>query len=377
MTQTLEMKKLTSFILAMLMGLSAALAQITSNKVIGEKNQAYLDSVKSAEYPYVLPIWGKKATQKGFTLQLPAGLSANYLWQHSDIVIDNLKVGFNNGEMYDLDEVIRFNEATTTSNVLNVRPDFWLFPFLNIYGIVAGSQTTTAIDAGVWIPNDSIWNEVATFSTEAPFEATTLGFGLTPTIGVGGFFMAFDMNFTWSDIPELDKPAFAYVFGPRIGKNFLFTDRMNLAVWAGGFRLAINSGTSGSLDMSDLFDSGEAQAKIDEGYAKIEESQQQVDDWWNSLTPQEQKNPVNVAKYEAANSALTTAGNLIAAADAAAENISNSTVQYSLDKRQKDMWNFIIGAQFQFNKHWMVRGEFGFLGARTQALAGLQYRFGL
>jgi hypothetical protein len=371
------MKKLTCFVLALFLNLVATHAQITSNKVIGDKNQAYLDSVKNAEYPYLLPIWGKKVTQKGFTLQLPAGLSANYLWQHSDLVIDNLEVGFNNGEMYNLDEIIRFNEATSTSNALNIRPDFWLFPFLNIYGIVARSTTTTAIDAGVWIPNDSTWNEVATFSTEAPFEATTLGFGITPTIGVGGFFMAFDMNFSWSDIPELDKPAFAYVFGPRIGKNFSFNDKMNLAVWAGGFRLAINSGTSGSLAMSDLFDLGEAQAKIDEGYAKVEESQQQVDDWWNSLTPQEQKNPVNVAKYEAANSALATAGNLIAAADAAAENINNSTVQYSLDKRPKDMWNFVIGSQFQLNKHLMLRGEFGFLGTRSQAMAGLQYRFGL
>jgi hypothetical protein len=123
-TQNLEMKKLTCFILALLVNLVVTHAQITSNKVIGDKNQTYLDSVKNAEYPYVLPIWGKKATQKGFTLQLPAGLSANYLWQHSDLVIDNLEVGFNNGEMYNLDEVIRFNEATSTSNVLNIRPDF-------------------------------------------------------------------------------------------------------------------------------------------------------------------------------------------------------------------------------------------------------------
>jgi hypothetical protein len=67
-----------SFILLFFISFSA-IAQVTSDKVIGQKNQAYLDSIKTAEYPYILPIWGEKATQKGFKLQYPAGLSINYL----------------------------------------------------------------------------------------------------------------------------------------------------------------------------------------------------------------------------------------------------------------------------------------------------------
>ena len=56
--------------------------------------------------------------------------------------------------------------------------------------------------------------------------------------------------------------------------------------------------------------------------------------------------------------------------------IESSTVQYSMDKRPADMWNFIVGGQYQFSKHFMVRGEGGFLGSRTQFIAGVQYRFG-
>ena len=65
------------------------------------------------------------------------------------------------------------------------------------------------------------------------------------------------------------------------------------------------------------------------------------------------------------------------AADGAISTIGNSTVQYSLDKKVKNMWNFIVGSQFQLNKHWMLRGEYGFLGSRQQFIGGLQYRFGL
>jgi hypothetical protein len=48
-----------------------------------------------------------------------------------------------------------------------------------------------------------------------------------------------------------------------------------------------------------------------------------------------------------------------------------------MDKRVKDAWNFIVGSQFQLNKHLMFRIEAGFLGSRTQVMGGLQYRFGL
>jgi hypothetical protein len=371
------MKTLTIVTLLLLIFFNS-FAQVTTNKVIGEKNEQYLDSVKNAKYPYILPIWGQKAFQKGFKLQLPAGLSLNYLTQKSDIIINNLQVGFNNGPKYNLDEIVRFNSAQATTNGLNFRPDIWLLPFLNIYGIIARSKTSTSIDAGLWVPeNDSTWTQVLPLKTKAEFDATTLGFGITPTMGIGGFFLAFDMNFSWSNIDELDKAAFAYIFDPRLGKNFAFKNGMNLAIWTGGFRVKINSGTSGSLNLNELFSSEDLHAKIDNGFAKVDEGQQNVDEWWNNLSSLEQKNPTNIAKYNAANKALETAGNILAAADNAVNTISNSTVQYSLDKKQKQMWNFIVGGQLQFSDHWMIRAEVGFLASRTQGLASLQYRFGL
>ena len=151
-----------------------------------------------------------------------------------------------------------------------------------------------------------------------------------------------------------------------------------LAMWVGGFRVKFGSETNGNIALSEVIPSGgEAQAKVDAGQQKVAESKVQVDTWWNNLTSAQQENPVNKAKYETANRALTTAGNILNAADGALSTISSSTIQYSLDKRVKDMWNFIVGGQFQLNKHWMLRAEYGFLGSRQQFLGGLQYRFGL
>src|SRR5690349_539705 len=111
-------------------------AQVYSNKVVGKKNVAAIDSLKKSEYPYVLPIWGAKATKAGFNLPYSAGISAQYLWQKSDLIIENLQVGFNHGPMHDLDEIVRFKNATSRAVGVNVRPDVWVFPFLNVYGIL-------------------------------------------------------------------------------------------------------------------------------------------------------------------------------------------------------------------------------------------------
>ena len=66
-----------------------------------------IDSIKAKPYPYSLPIWGAKAAAKGYNLPYSAGVSLNYLQQESALIIENLYVGFNNGPMYDLDEIVR------------------------------------------------------------------------------------------------------------------------------------------------------------------------------------------------------------------------------------------------------------------------------
>jgi hypothetical protein len=352
---------------------------VYTNKVVGKKNAELLDSLKVVEYPYALPIWGDKATKKGFQLPYSAGVSVNYFWQESDLTINNLQVGFNNGPMHNLDQIIRFNSAVAEASAINVRPDIWLFPFLNVYGIFGKVKSSTTIDAGLWVPDaDNNWSQIMTFGSKAEFESTSFGIGMTPTIGVGGGWIALDMNVAWTDISALEKPAQSFVFGPRFGKTFKFNKpETNIAVWAGAFRVHIKSGTEGSLAISDVLPLDGAQAKVDEAIIKVNDKQTQVDSWWNGLPPKEQANPANKAKYETANRALEGAGNLLAGIDGALSTAETSTVQYSLEKAPKDMWNFIVGTQYQFNRHFMWRAECGFLGSRTQVMTSFQYRFGL
>lgn len=373
------MKKKLLLFAILCIGQQVINAQNHPDKVVGKKNKDLADSLKKTEYPYILPIWGAKVTAKGFDLPYSAGLGINYLWQESDLIIENLSVGFNNGPMHDLTEVIRFDKAIARASAINFRPDVWLLPFLNVYAIFAKAKTSTEIAAGVWVPDATdTWKQVASISSIANFEATSAGFGVTPTMGVGGGWMALDMNCTWTDVSALNKPVFTFIFGPRLGKTFRFKKpERNIALWVGAFRLHLTSSTEGSIALNEVLDTEGFNTKVDNANAKISQSQSEVDAWWNSLSTVEKNQPSNKAKYETANRALTTAGEVVSAADAAGANLEQSTVQYSLEKRPKDMWNFLVGSQFQLNKHWMIRAEYGFLGSRQQFIGGLQYRFGL
>lgn len=359
----------------------AVQAQVFTNKEVGAKNEALIDSLKSTEYPYSLPILGAKATAAGYNLPYSAGISAQYFTQESYLTINNLYVGFNNGPMYNLDGIVRFDDAKAKASAFTFRPDIWLLPFLNVYGVFGTAQASTNVNFGVWVPDSTgIEKEVLATGTVVEFNTSTFGLGITPTMGVADGFIALDMNVTWTDVPQLSRPAQTFVFGPRFGKNFkLKKPDRGIAVWAGGFRVHINSETNGSLALSDVFPEGggELAVKIDQGIEKVENAYQQVDTWWNNLSEFEQNSPVNKAKYDRANQALDRAGEILDAADAAINNISNSTVQYSMEKQVKDAWNFIVGSQYQFNKHLMLRFEAGFLGSRKQLMTGIQYRFGL
>jgi hypothetical protein len=354
-------------------------SQVYTNKEVGKKNEALIDSIKSKPYPYALPIWGAKAAAKGYNLPYSAGVSVNYFQQESALIIEDLFVGFNNGPMYDLDEIIRFKDSKATAGALTVRPDIWILPFLNIYGIFGKAKTSTEISAGVWIPDTAnVWNEITSFSTTANFDAVSAGFGMTPTIGIGGGWLALDMNVVWTDVNALDKPVFTFVFGPRVGKTFkLKKPDQNIAIWVGGFRVKFSSETNGSLNLSEVLPINDLQGKVDEGFVKVEETSAQVESWWDGLTPLEQKNPINAAKYETANRTLTTASNILTEMDGALNDGESATVQYSLNKKLENPWNFIVGSQFQINKHFMLRAEVGFLGSRKQIMGGIQYRFGL
>lgn len=315
---------------------------------VKDKYQAYTDSLKQVEYNYVFPIWGQQAYSKGFDIPYPAGLMGNYMWMRQGIIIDNLQLGVKTDNV-DIPltpvDFIEFGDNLNTSYSVNVRPDLWIFPFLNVYGIFGYGNSDTEVNLTFPVELQSVVNQ----------DLRTAGVGLMGAGGIGPVWISADFNFTWNKPALLDKPVLVNVLGVRLGHTFEFKNRphSNLAVWAGGMRASMSSETRGEIQLIDVISP--------DAWERRDEIVQDYYNWYeNEATP-----PQKIV----ADRVLTPIIERLEAAD------GSTIIRYGMDKQVEQKWNGIVGIQYQLNKRWMLRSEGGIIGNRKSFLISLNYRF--
>jgi len=332
-----------------------AKAQYVSKKV-KTKHQLYTDSLKAVEYNYIFPILGKAAYKKGFDIPYPFGIMGNFIWMDQGLLIDNFQLGVKTDSkdipLTPADSLIGFGDNRNTSYAVNIRPDIWVFPFLNVYGLFGTGRSTTKVST-ILFPYSS-GSEVS-FTSEVEQSITTAGVGVMGAFGVGPVWLSFDGNWTWNKPELLDKAVRVGVFGIRVGHTFVFKKRpdRNIAVWVGGMRVRMASNTVGQIKLAD--------ALSQEVWDKKDEIVSDVNTWWDGLTPIEKNLPKNIVVKEISERLDAKDGSAI--------------IRYGMDKQVLQEWNGVVGAQFQMNKHWMLRTEAGIIGDRKSYLVSLNYRF--
>ena len=336
-------------------------AQYASKKV-KDKHQAYTDSLKAVDYNYTFPIMGQGAYKEGFDIPYPMGIMGNFFWADQGILINHFQLGYKSaygGTSFDMrplidengQEIIGFGESRNVSYSGNVRPDLWIFPFLNVYGIFGYGQSTTTVRIdrlGQTMLKDP-------FVSEVTQGIRTMGIGTLIAGGVGPVWFSADFNMTWNKPELLDKATKATVMGLRVGHTFVFKNKpyRNIAVWVGAMRIKMQSETHGEIMLKDAF----GPEFFDNKDAKVNEYW----DWYNNdATPIQQK------------IADKTLSPIVDELD---KREGESIVEYGMDKQVAQMWNGLIGAQFQINKHWQIRSEMGFIGDRKSYLFSVNYRF--
>lgn len=303
----------------------------------------YRDSLKTHEHPYSMPLLGKKAYARGIDLQKAFGLSFVYFTQTQEIAIDRISVGFNGGNQVDLSDYIQFGPTIAVTNAYTVRPDVWVLPFLNVYGILGVGTTQTEVTL----------LEPVGFQTAQHFTAQSYGIGATLTGALGPIWVAWDNNYNFVDVDAIVEPIPAFNSSVRIGHNFVSSSNPEraFAVWGGVFYQSLQNDTKGSLPMSDIFPQLGSGAKIAD-----------LRDWAADLP---------LAQRIVANQIIDKLEEM--GQDAAA----NGTIDYELDKRVAAPFNLILGFQYQYNKNWILRSEVGVFGKRSQFMLNLNYRFDL
>jgi hypothetical protein len=342
-----NIKKTSLLLLVIFATVSIASAQYASRK-LSKKQIEYTDSLKAVEYNYVFPILGQQAYKKGFDIPYPAGGMVNYIWMKQGIVIDNFQLGIQSDGL-DLPltpvDFIEFGSNTNTSYSVNFRPDIWVLPFLNVYGLLGYGASTTEINLVMPVP---------LYSTVTQ-NMSTMGFGIMGAFGLGPVWLSLDGNWTWTDPELLDDPVLAKVFGVRLGKTFTFNQHpeRNIAVWAGGMRVRMDSYTVGNIKLAD--------ALPPEAWGRMDEIVDGYYEWYDGLGA--------AVKKKVDNSPIPEIVDKLEASD------GRSIISYAMDKAPEQEWNILFGAQFQLNKKWQLRSEAGLIGDRKSFLASINYRF--
>ena len=322
-------------------------AQYPTTKV-KDKHQAYTDSLKQVTYDNIFPIWGQKAYQKGFDIPYPTGVMVNYVYVKQGLIIDNMRLGLQTDNL-DLPltgvNFIEFGDNYTTANTVMIRPDIWILPFLNVYGLFGKGNSTTEVNLKFPIELKSIVEQ----------EVTTTGIGLTAAGGLGPVWLALDANITWNKPELLDDPVEVKTFGIRFGHNFVNKSKpyRNFGFWAGAMSISLGSNTVGELKLNE--------ALPPETWERADQIVAAYDNWYDNTATIPQKIIAD-----------QTLGPLV---DAIGEADGEAVIRYGLDKSTKQKWNGIIGAQYQHNKNWMFRTEAGVIGDRKMFLLSLNYRF--
>ena len=313
-----------------------------AQKIFNEIHDDYFDSLKKMDYPFTLPFLGKGAYQRGYDLPHAFGLSVIYFTQTQEINITETSVGINGSQQVDFSDFIKFGPTIATTNAVTIRPDIWVLPFLNLYGIFGAGTTSTNVTL----------LEPFSFQTEQNFTVDSYGLGATLTGAVGPIWIAWDNNYNFADVDVVVEPVPAFNSSLRIGHQIPMYDKpeRNLSLWVGTFYQIIQNDTKGSIGINDVFPS------IGDGFI-IEE----LNNWAETLPPAQKV----IAKQ--------VIGKLEEAAEGV--DISSTTIDYTIQKEVAAPFNLIFGAQYQLNKNWMIRSEMGVFGKRSQFLLNLNWRF--
>lgn len=334
----------------LLLLIGIARAQNPSIKNLSDKHKRYYDSLKNMNYDRTFPIFGTKVYKRGFDVPFPFGIMVNSFYGVQGIDISNIKIGVKgpNGDRgpTNVDNIVKFSNVEASVLNFNIRADLWVFPFLNIYGLVSYMP---------YAKTDVTLSEPIELTAAPEQSGYSYGFGVMGAFGFGPVWMQADYNMQWAEMELLENKVFTQIIGVRMGHVFpgKKDPESNFSLWGGAMGIFLNSGTVGSIAMSEIFpDMSEGQvlqarANYNSDVTVTPTQKQIMDEIMDKIL--DRLHGINVDEY---------------------------TITYEMDKAPSSEWAGLLGAQYQFNKRWQLRSECNFIGEdRTSILLSINYRF--
>jgi len=172
---------------------------------------------------------------EGKKLPLPYGIGITLYDQVQDYSLDSLTLGIPGFDNVPLDRFAIDNRITD----YNVQMDVWLFPFLNVFGLIGTIDGSTEVDFSD-VPLPFPLGKVA-----IDYDGTVYGGGVTLAAGGDVWFTSLTGVATKSDLSgDFDSSANSLVVMPRLGVH---NDRGS--IWVGAMYLDTEEKHSGTITL--------------------------------------------------------------------------------------------------------------------------------
>ena len=225
----------------------------------GKSDQSIL-SEDAKPIVQIPPMCGKKRRGLGHDLAMPFGLTAGFSYTKQYYYAGDLRLSNDSTGIYAEGEASVQN-STSSEMRMTFKPDIWLLPILNVYGIIGYSQTNTRPDfevPQVTIKNLPIIGEITLDTTihindEIVLYSPTYGGGATVSAGYKWFFFFLDYHYTVNkpgDMPDkIESHNFSGKLGVLLGKN---EKAVKGSFWAGVNYINDNHKFTGEIDVKDI-----------------------------------------------------------------------------------------------------------------------------
>lgn len=172
-------------------------------------------------------------------LQLPPrfGLNVTVYNQTQDYDFVSLQIGLPGIDLSQLEGLPVTNETTTT----HLQADYWVLPFLNLFGIVGSVSGTTLVrmgDIDVGLP-------IRLGDLRIHYNGTVYGGGATLAVGNESTFSSLTYEYTSTDLDVTDSSVNAWVATAKLGRRV--TDAG--AVWIGIVYQSVEEHHTGTYEL--------------------------------------------------------------------------------------------------------------------------------
>lgn len=238
-----------------------------------------ISSDNSLQAKSMFPLLGDEARERGYELPNPYGINVIYVDMKQDVDIKALnltgKLSLFGGKPLELGNIIsvKADSAKTVNTNELVKADLWVFPFLNVYGILGKTKGHSTALVDINLGNSTILKD---YDFTLKYEGITYGVGTVLAGGYKDFFSLVDFNYTSTSLDIIEGNISAFVISPKVGYNFDFYNTKN-SIWIGTMYQNITQTLKGDINNLITFPKG---IKVKDGKFEVKESTSSP---WNNV----------------------------------------------------------------------------------------------